>query len=69
MCGSTIYKWSHSPQQEAELLAAGFTYAGESGRYPSRLFSKPCQCTATEAEREILADLGRACETHGMEAE
>lgn len=62
MCDVTDYCWSASPQQEAELRANGYVYAGETGRYPSRLMKR---CGCTRAEAEILSDLGRACETHG----
>lgn len=34
------FRWSHSPEQEQELRAEGFVYAGESGRYPSRLMKR-----------------------------
>ena len=40
MCDSTDYRWSHSPEQEQELRAEGFVYAGESGRYASRLMKR-----------------------------
>lgn len=63
------YQWSHSPEQEARLRADEF--AGESGRYPSRLMRRTntcntnrCNCNCTPTECEVHRDLGRACETH-----
>ena len=66
MCADRrYYQWCHSPETEAKLKADGWEYAGETGRYPSRLMSKRCQCDAEPEECEVLQDLGRACETHG----
>lgn len=49
-----LYQWSHSPEQESRLTADGFEYAGESGRYPSRLMRKPVpvQTQQTHTKKE-----------------
>ena len=65
-CPEADYRWSASPDQEKELRCEGYVYAGETGRYPSRLMRR---CSCTEAEVEILRHLGRACQSHGCKVE
>lgn len=63
MTVSYDYQWSHSPEQEAQLRAEGFEYAGESGRYPSRLMRRLAHCGRCSATtQETLSDLGKYTE-------
>ena len=41
-----LYQWAMSAEQARDMLANGWEYAGESGRYPSVLLRRSIHCGA-----------------------
>jgi len=65
-----LYQWALSAEQANDMLANGWEYAGESGRYPSVLLRRSIHCGACSPDtQETLTDLGRYADVCRFEKE